>query len=71
MTIGVPNSLEHVYKYYCGATMNKEPRDVFVKGTVQSIREQYQVCIYQVWYCNFKVFRYTVNIPYTNSGRLM
>ena len=44
MKVGAPNALEHVYKYHCnGGALDKTVRDVFVKGTVDDIRKDFQV----------------------------
>lgn len=47
MKVGAPNALEHVYKHHCNAgALDKSVRDVFVKGTVDDIRMDFQVCTY-------------------------
>ena len=47
MKVGAPNALEHVYKHHCNAGgLDKKVRDVFVKGTVDDIRKDFQVCFY-------------------------
>lgn len=36
------NSLSEVYKLYCGGELSKDPRNVFVKGTLQDIDDDFQ-----------------------------
>eukprot|EP01135_Chromosphaera_perkinsii_P011811 Nk52_evm2s2506 gene=Nk52_evmTU2s2506 len=36
------NSLKEVYSLHCGGTMDKEARDLFVTGTLQEIRDNFQ-----------------------------
>ena len=44
MKVGAPNALEHVYMHHCQAgSLNKTVRNVFVKGTVDDIRKDFQV----------------------------
>lgn len=47
MNVSSPNSLSHAH--WCHVTrgrrrMNKEQRSVFVKGSIQDVRNQFQVC---------------------------
>lgn len=42
------NSLAEVYKLYCGKELKKEPRDIFIKGTLEDIKENFQ---YLMSYC--------------------
>ena len=49
MKVGAPSALEHVYKHHCNAdSLDKTVRDVFVKGTVDDIRNDFQVCVLYV-----------------------
>ena len=50
MSVSSPNSLQEVHWLYVGSEMggdhegiNKQKRDVFVKGTIKAIRKQFQV----------------------------
>ena len=43
MTVSSPNALDNVYKLYCGNDIDKSARDVFVKGSISDIRNQFQV----------------------------
>lgn len=50
MEISCLNNLKDVYELYCGGKeLDKEKRDVFVHGTLDDIREDFQVC-YTVLY---------------------
>ena len=49
MKVGAPSALEHVYKHHCNAdSLDKTVRDVFVKGTVDDIRNDFQVRVLYV-----------------------
>lgn len=54
------NNLADVYEFHCGSKLSKDDREVFVKGTMEDIRENYQSL---VTYCasdvkaTFEVFR--------------
>ena len=40
---GSLNSLAYVYKLHCGKQLSKEPRDIFVKGTILDVANDFQV----------------------------
>ena len=45
MDVSSPNSLAHVHRLYAGGGVRKDKRDVFVKGSVMDIRNDFQVCV--------------------------
>ena len=47
MEVSSPNNLADVHWLHVrrGKRLDKAPRDVFVKGTVQDIRSDFQVCV--------------------------
>ncbi|XP_066950495.1 DNA polymerase subunit gamma-1 isoform X1 [Macrobrachium rosenbergii] len=42
MSVGCQNNLSDVYKFYCKDDLTKDPRDVFVKGTLLDVRNDFQ-----------------------------
>ncbi|KAB7507036.1 DNA polymerase subunit gamma-1, mitochondrial [Armadillidium nasatum] len=41
MNVGCMNSLKDVYKFYCKEELKKETRDIFVKGSLNDVRENF------------------------------
>nr|XP_002125927.3 DNA polymerase subunit gamma-1-like [Ciona intestinalis] len=48
VSMGTTNALKEVHKFYCGKTLDKELRDVFVTGNIKDVRENFQELM---WYC--------------------
>lgn len=54
------NNLADVYEFHCGSTLNKDDRDIFVEGSMDNVRENFQSL---VRYCandvkaTFEVFK--------------
>ena len=45
--VSTMNNLNDVYQLHCnGEPLQKETRDVFVKGSIQDVRERFQVIYY-------------------------
>ncbi|GBP71222.1 DNA polymerase subunit gamma-1, mitochondrial [Eumeta japonica] len=42
MDISSLNSLSEVHKLYCGSSIDKETRDIFVEGTMQDVHDNFQ-----------------------------
>jgi len=45
MEAGTLNNLNDVHQLHCGGELAKGLRDVFVEGTIQDIRSQFQVIL--------------------------
>ena len=44
MGTGSPNNLNDVYQYHCeGEPLQKSSRDVFVKGSIKDVNDEFQV----------------------------
>lgn len=74
------NSLAEVHKLYCGIELNKEFRNVFVKGTLKDVREDFEslmtycahdvVATYKVLCQVFPIFEERFPHPVTLAGML-
>lgn len=45
MDFGTTNSLVKVYEFYCGKKLNKATRDLFVEGSLDDIKANFQDCV--------------------------
>ncbi|KAI4486167.1 hypothetical protein M0802_012510 [Mischocyttarus mexicanus] len=74
------NSLSEVHKLYCGENINKEQRNVFVEGSLDDIREQFNDLMYycasdvlathRVLHKLFPIFQERFPHPVTFAGML-
>lgn len=57
MEFGSTNSLAKIYEFYCNESLDKSTRDYFIEGTLDDIRENFQVYFFIlfVWFI-FTVF---------------
>lgn len=74
------NNLADVYEFHCGAKLSKDDRDVFVNGTMDDVRKQYQSLMtycandvkatFLVFEKLFKIFSDRFPHPVTLAGML-
>lgn len=43
MSYGSTNSLAKLYEFYCNKILDKSKRDLFVEGSLEDIKENFQV----------------------------